>query len=202
MLASSQRLIDGGETFESALRAGLRAVLCAPEFLFLNEPLADGRRANRRLRHRLAAVVFFVEHHARRGIARSGRSRAASRARRAAAASRAMLASPKAAAFTNNFTGQWLKLRQIARKRAGPDALSRIRRAARILDGRRDAAILRRSRAAELERDGIRRFRLGDSQRPTGEALRRARRRRGAVSPRRLCRPIPSAAACSRRRAF
>src|SRR6185436_16230326 len=37
-----RRLIDRGETAESALRAGLRAVLCAPEFLFLNEPLAEG----------------------------------------------------------------------------------------------------------------------------------------------------------------
>src|SRR5439155_11596746 len=35
-----QRLLDKGDSFESALRAGLRAVLCSPEFLFLNEPLA------------------------------------------------------------------------------------------------------------------------------------------------------------------
>src|SRR5262249_41175968 len=34
-----RQLLDRGETFESALRAGLRAVLCSPEFLFLNEPL-------------------------------------------------------------------------------------------------------------------------------------------------------------------
>src|SRR5262245_52622275 len=37
-----ERLIDGGDTFDLALRAGLRAVLCAPEFLFLNEPPAKG----------------------------------------------------------------------------------------------------------------------------------------------------------------
>ena len=37
-----ERLIGEGETFETALRAGLRAVLCAPEFLYLNEPLAKG----------------------------------------------------------------------------------------------------------------------------------------------------------------
>src|SRR5262249_47786782 len=38
-----QRLIEEGEGFEMALRAGLRAVLCAADFLFLSEPqVADG----------------------------------------------------------------------------------------------------------------------------------------------------------------
>src|SRR5262245_45372050 len=37
-----ERLVGKGDSVESALRAGMRGVLCSPEFLFLNEPLRPG----------------------------------------------------------------------------------------------------------------------------------------------------------------
>src|SRR5262245_42028057 len=38
-----ERLLSKGDSVESALRACLRAILCSPEFLFLNEPVRPGK---------------------------------------------------------------------------------------------------------------------------------------------------------------
>jgi hypothetical protein len=109
-----QRLIDRGETFGSALRAGLRAVLCAPEFLFLNEPLSTGgeRIDDYALASRLSYFLWSTMPDSELlDLAQRGQlSEAVVRRQQV----ERMLASPKAAAFTNNFTGQWLKLRLIA----------------------------------------------------------------------------------------
>ena len=108
-----KRLIAKGDSVESAIRAGLRAVVCSPEFLFLERILGTGQRQNRRVRHRVTSFLLSVEHDARPGIVGSGRPGqlhdAAVRRRQV----ERMLANPKAAELTRNFTGQWLKLRQL-----------------------------------------------------------------------------------------
>jgi cytochrome c553 len=108
-----QRLIGEGETFESALRAGLRAVLCAPEFLFLNEPLAKGGEGidDYAIASRLSYFLWSTmpDRELLEVAARGQLNDAAVRKQQVAR----MLANPKAAEFTKNFTGQWLKLRQL-----------------------------------------------------------------------------------------
>jgi Protein of unknown function (DUF1592)/Protein of unknown function (DUF1588)/Protein of unknown function (DUF1585)/Protein of unknown function (DUF1587)/Protein of unknown function (DUF1595)/Planctomycete cytochrome C len=109
-----RRRMENGDSFELALRAGLRAVLCAPEFLFLNEPLVAGKRQidDYAIASRLSYFLWSTMPDTELlDLAGRGQLREPEVRRRHVAR---MLASPKAAAFTNNFTGQWLKLRQIA----------------------------------------------------------------------------------------
>jgi mono/diheme cytochrome c family protein len=108
------RLIDGGDPIELALRAGLRAVLCAPEFLFLNErPATSGETIDdyaiaSRLSYFLWSTMPDDE---LLELASRNELRKASVRRQQV---ERLLASSKATAFTTNFTGQWLKLRQLA----------------------------------------------------------------------------------------
>jgi hypothetical protein len=109
-----QQLLDKGDNFESALRAGLRAVLCAPDFLFLNEPLASGENQidDYALASRLSYFLWSSMPD-RELLDLAGRGQLRSLEVRRQQVER-MLASPKAAEFTKNFTGQWLKLRSLA----------------------------------------------------------------------------------------
>jgi hypothetical protein len=109
-----QRITDGGETFESALRGGLRAILCAPEFLFLSEPLAAGGQAldDYAIASRLSYFLWgSMPDRELLELAAQGKLRDAAVRRQQV---ERLLASPKAAAFTGNFTGQWLKLRELS----------------------------------------------------------------------------------------
>ena len=97
-------------SFEQAVRVGLTAVMVSPDFLFLREKPGQARR----LRPGQPAVVLPLEHDARRGAAHPRRAgEAASSPRRSAGRSSACSKHPKAAAFTENFVGQWLGLRDI-----------------------------------------------------------------------------------------
>lgn len=109
-----KRMIEQeGCTFEAALRAGLRAVLCSPDFLFLNEPGegASGQIGEFALASRLSYFLWSSMPDAEL-LELATRGELGRPATRRAQVER-MLASPKAAAFTRNFTGQWLKLRDI-----------------------------------------------------------------------------------------
>lgn len=108
------QLLDDGESFESALRAGLRAVLCAPEFLFLNEPLSPGRNRidDYAIASRLSYFLWSTMPDSEL-LELAARGRISDPIVRQRQVER-MLADPKAAAFTGNFTGQWLNLRQLA----------------------------------------------------------------------------------------
>ena len=159
-----QRLIGEGESFETALRAGLRAVLCAPDFLFLSEPqVADGGPiSDYALASRLSYFLWSTLPDAELlELAARGRLRDPE-VRRAQV--KRMLSSPKAAAFTDNFAGQWLKLRDLAENEPDLALYPEFDASARILDGSGDPAVLRRGAAAGLERDGVRRFRLVDAE--------------------------------------
>lgn len=108
-----KRMIEEGCSFEAALRVGLRAVLCSPDFLFLSEPAEDasGQIGNFALASRLSYFLWSSMPDAELlELARRGELGRPATLR---AQVERLLASPKAAAFTKNFTGQWLKLRDI-----------------------------------------------------------------------------------------
>lgn len=102
--------LDAGKSFEEALRLGLKGVLCSPEFLFLDEPgretLADHALATR-LSYFLWSSLPDAELFA---LATNGKLNQPDVLRQQVDR---MLADPRADRFTENFTGQWLKLREI-----------------------------------------------------------------------------------------
>ena len=107
-------LVQGEAGREALVRAGgARRPHGGPGVAGLPVPPREARQA-RRLRPGQPAVVLPLEHDARRGTARRSPSRGSSRdPGRCAAQVERMLKDPKAAAFTENFVGQWLGLRDI-----------------------------------------------------------------------------------------
>ncbi|MGE3808884.1 MAG: DUF1592 domain-containing protein [Gemmataceae bacterium] len=106
--------LDAGRGFEDALRIGLKAVLCSPEFLYIEE---RGAAANRKtiddyaLANRLSYLLWssmpdeqLFELAAQSKLSDAGTLRKQTER---------MLRDPKAAAFVDNFAGQWLGLRDI-----------------------------------------------------------------------------------------
>ena len=101
--------LDGGYTFELALRAALKGVLISPEFLFLRE--RPGKLDDFALACRLSYFLWSTmpddelfalaeqQKLSQPDVLRQQVER--------------LLASPKATAFTENFVGQWLGLREI-----------------------------------------------------------------------------------------
>src|SRR5262249_9079967 len=74
---------------------------------------ARGVRQTRRVRAGVAAVLLPLEHDARRGTAGPRRAGKLSQPQTLGGEVERMLKHPKAAAFTENFVGQWLGLREI-----------------------------------------------------------------------------------------
>ncbi|MFM9966501.1 MAG: DUF1592 domain-containing protein [Planctomycetaceae bacterium] len=123
--------LDGGYTFELAMRAALKGVLISPEFLFLREQ--PGKLDDFSLACRLSYFLWstmpddeLFELAARGALSGEGeRGRGGEREKSSStfsALSRSstlrqqverMLAHPKAEQFTTNFVGQWLGLRDI-----------------------------------------------------------------------------------------
>lgn len=99
-----------GRSFESALRVSLKAMLCSPEFLFFDESgitTIDQHALACRLSYFLWSSMPDRE---LTNLANAGRLQSADTLRNQV---ERMLRSPKAAAFTKNFAGQWLDLRDI-----------------------------------------------------------------------------------------
>lgn len=102
-----QRLEDGS-TFEQAIRAGVTAVLCSPHFLLINQaPEVDDYTLASRLSYFLWSSMPDEE---LLKLASEGRLR--DPAVRYAQVER-MIKDPKIERFIENFTGQWLDLRDI-----------------------------------------------------------------------------------------
>ena len=101
--------LEMGQPFEAALRAGYKAVLASPKFLFLREPTGplDEHALASRLSYFLWSTMPDEPLLAR---AAKGELRQPEVLR---AEVERMLQHPRAAAFTENFTGQWLSLRDI-----------------------------------------------------------------------------------------
>ncbi|WP_439621935.1 DUF1592 domain-containing protein, partial [Gemmata sp.] len=96
-------------SFPAAVRAGVKAVLCSPGFLYLQEPAGPRRLTDQELAVRLAYFLWSTAPDAeltRAAAAGKLRDPAAVRAQ-----VKRMLADPKAAEFARNFAGQWLRVR-------------------------------------------------------------------------------------------
>jgi len=106
---------DAGRPFNEALRLGLKGLLCSPQFVFLDEPPAKKGEATRLGAFALASRLSYflwssMPDAALFDAARSGELQKADVLKAQVAR---MLKDSKAAAFTENFTGQWLDLRTI-----------------------------------------------------------------------------------------
>ena len=100
---------ESGRDFQSALRVSLKAVLCSPEFLFLDEP--NHRLRGDALAARLSYFLWSSMPDAElQSLARSGKLANSATLRNQV---ERMLKDEKGTAFTENFTGQWLDLREI-----------------------------------------------------------------------------------------
>jgi len=101
--------LDSGQPFEMSLRAGIKGVLASPKFLYLREPAgaidlyALASRLSYFLWSTMPDETLFE-------LARSGELKKPKVLRSQVDR---MMQHPKAKAFTENFTGQWLSLRDI-----------------------------------------------------------------------------------------
>lgn len=101
--------LDGGYTFELAVRAALKGVLISPEFLFLREQL--GKLDDFALANRLSYFLWStMPDDELFTLAEQQKLNQPQVLRQQV---ERLLAHPKAAAFTENFAGQWLGLREI-----------------------------------------------------------------------------------------
>ena len=102
--------LQAGRSFESALRLGLKGVLCSPDFLFLDEP-GEGTVSQFALATRLAYFLWSsLPDDELSKLARQGRLADPDVLRQQVDR---LLADPKSLAFVKSFTGQWLDLRDI-----------------------------------------------------------------------------------------
>ena len=102
--------LEMGQPFEASLRAGYKAVLSSPKFLYLREPA--GPLDNHALASRLSYFLWStMPDEPLLALADKGELRKPDMLR---AQVERMLKHAKARAFTENFTGQWLSLRDIA----------------------------------------------------------------------------------------
>lgn len=102
--------LDQGRSFESALRLGLKGILCSPEFLYLDEP-GRKRIGQSALASRLSYFLWSsMPDDTLLSLAKDGKLSKPDVLRKQV---ERMLKDPKAKAFTVNFVGQWLDLRDI-----------------------------------------------------------------------------------------
>ncbi len=108
-LALVEERLAGKYSFEQAVRVGLKGVLVSPDFLFLREKPGklDDFALAARLSYFLWSSMPDEELLALAGRGHLGRPEVLR------AQVERLLASPKAAAFSENFVGQWLGLRDI-----------------------------------------------------------------------------------------
>ena len=108
-LARVQSKLRSGYTFEQAVRVGLKAILVSPEFLFLREK--PGRLDDFALASRLS--YFLWSSMPDEELLRLAEEKKLSQPDTLRAQVERLLKDPKASAFTKNFAGQWLSLRNI-----------------------------------------------------------------------------------------
>jgi hypothetical protein len=101
--------LDAGYTFELAMRAALKGVLISPEFLFLRE--RPGKLDDFALASRLSYFLWSTMPDDE--LFKLAEERKLSQPEVLREQVERLLSHPKAAAFTDNFVGQWLGLREI-----------------------------------------------------------------------------------------
>jgi mono/diheme cytochrome c family protein len=109
-LSIGQATFDRGDTFESALRNTLKAILCSPSFLFFDERL-DPRSSLFALASRLSYFLWSSVPDAE--LWRLAASGELANPKVLAAQVERMLVDPKSVSLNENFVGQWLRLREI-----------------------------------------------------------------------------------------
>ncbi len=108
-LARVKAKLQAGYSFEQAVRVGLKSVLVSPEFLFLREK--PGKLDDFALASRLSYFLWSsMPDEELLGLAEQKKLSQPGTLR---AQVERLLKDPKAAAFTKNFAGQWLSLRNI-----------------------------------------------------------------------------------------
>ncbi len=109
-VARAAERLQGGETFEAAMREAYRTALCSPDFLYHVEPAAqlDDHAFASRLSYFLWNSMPDEE---LRALAEAGTLRQPEVIQTQV---ERLLAHPKAQRFIDDFLGQWLRLRQIA----------------------------------------------------------------------------------------
>jgi mono/diheme cytochrome c family protein len=108
-LARVKAKLDAGVSFEQAMRVGYKAVLVSPHFLFLREK--PGQLDDFALACRLSYFLWSsMPDDELLSLAEQGKLHKPDTLR---AQVERLLRDPKAAAFTTNFAGQWLGLRNI-----------------------------------------------------------------------------------------
>ncbi len=109
VLARVKARLDAGSSFEQALRVGLKSVLVSPQFLFLREK--PGKLDDIALASRLSYFLWSsMPDEELLTLAEQGKLNQPDTLRRQV---ERLLRDPRAAAFTENFVGQWLNLRAI-----------------------------------------------------------------------------------------
>ena len=109
-VALVSKALDMGQPFEAALRTGYKAVLSSPKFLYLREPA--GPLDDYALASRLSYFLWSTTpDEALLNLANKGELHKPEVLR---AQVERMLKDSKSKAFTENFTGQWLGLRDIS----------------------------------------------------------------------------------------
>jgi mono/diheme cytochrome c family protein len=106
--------LDAGRPFEESLRVGLKSVLCSPSFLFLEEPAdtSNGHITDEALASRLAYFLWSNQPDEQLlKLAAAGQLHEPAVLRTQV---ERLLRDSKASEFTENFTGQWLDLRDIS----------------------------------------------------------------------------------------
>jgi len=101
---------QAGRPFVESLRVSLKAILCSPDFLFLNEP-GQSQISQYAIASRLSYFLWSTMPD-KELLSLAGAGKLNDSATLSQQVER-MLQSPKAAAFTDNFAGQWLDLREI-----------------------------------------------------------------------------------------
>ena len=105
-----EKSLKSGRSFESALRVGLKAILCSPQFLFLDEPGAK-KISQYALASRLSYAIWSSMPDAKlKALATQGRLSDPAVLRQQ---TDRLLNDPRSKALTTHFTGQWLNLRDI-----------------------------------------------------------------------------------------
>lgn len=108
-LARASHQLEQGHSFEQAMRVALKAVMIAPDFLFLRE--RPGQLDDFALASRLSYFLWSsMPDDELMSLAEQNELHQPERLREQV---ERMLRDPKAAAFTTNFTSQWLGLRTI-----------------------------------------------------------------------------------------
>jgi mono/diheme cytochrome c family protein len=109
LVALVKEQLDAGQPFKAAIRAGVKGVLCSPSFLFLRE--VPGRLDAHAVAARLS--YFLWSSCPDDELARAAADGSLAKPEVLRAQAERLLKDPKAERFVENFTGQWLGLRQL-----------------------------------------------------------------------------------------